>query len=431
MKNIARPVRAYAIDAAPSRLPGLLASAAPRLSIVVLPFVNLSNDPEQEYLADALTEDLTTDLSRIEGMLVIARGTALTFKGKAADAKQVGRELGVHYVLDGSFRKLGPRIRVNAQLIDAETAAHLWAERFDRDAEDLFTVQDEIASRIAIELNLNLLAIEAAKPTKNPTALDYLLRARVVAMGSASAERYAEAIGLLERALALDPQSVLIRSRLAQQLTARVMAAMPADAADIERARALAEGALGASRAIRPRITRGRRCCGRSDTGRRRRRITMHVLLAIATLRLPMPTLRNAGCCQVRSTRRSHWPSGRSASVRAIPTSATFISGSVSRTCCNRATTRRSPGWRRRAPRRRRGCRLAFGLAPPMAWPATTIRLRTNSPKPVVFQPAIAIRASLACAPPATIRPRPGIGAYQRSAPCSRRLFLLACARPE
>jgi len=212
-----------------------------------LPFANLSNDPEQEYFVDALTEDLTADLSRIEGMFVIAYGTACTFKGKAADAKQIGHELGVRYVLEGSVRKLGPRVRVNAQLIDAETAAHVWAERFERDADDLFAAQDEIAGRIAVELNLNLLAAEAAKPTANSTALDYLLQARVASMGSASAERYAQAIGLLEQALALDPQSVLIRSRLAQQLTARVMAAMPADAADIERARALAEGALAAS----------------------------------------------------------------------------------------------------------------------------------------------------------------------------------------
>ena len=231
----------------PSAPPISQPAVAPRLSIVVLPFANLSNDPEQEYFVDALTEDLTADLSRIEGMFVIAYGTACTFKGKAADAKQIGHELGVRYVLEGSVRKFGPRVRVNAQLIDAETAAHVWAELFDRDPDDLFEAQDEIARRIAVELNLNLLAAEAAKPTKNSTALDYLLQARVASMGSASAERYAQAIGLLEQALALDPQSVLIRSRLAQQLTARVMAAMPADAADIERARALAEGALAAS----------------------------------------------------------------------------------------------------------------------------------------------------------------------------------------
>jgi adenylate cyclase len=247
LKNIARPVRAYAIDMAPARLAPASGPSAPRLSIVVLPFANLSNDPEQEYFADALTEDLTTDLSRIEGMFVIARGTAYTFKGKTGDAKQVGRELGVRYALEGSVRKLGPRIRVNAQLIDAETAAHLWAERFDRDAEDLFAVQDEITSRIAIELNFNLLTAEAAKPTENPTALDYLLRGRAAMMAPSSQERYVRGLPLLERALALDPKSVVIRSRLAHALAARVMDGTSADAADIERALALAEESLAIS----------------------------------------------------------------------------------------------------------------------------------------------------------------------------------------
>jgi TolB-like protein len=247
LKNIARPVRAYAIETAPVGLVAASAPSAPRLSIVVLPFANLSNDPDQEYFADALTEDLTTDLSRIEGMFVIARGTAFTFKGKTGDAKQVGRELGVRYVLEGSVRKLGPRIRVNAQLIDAETAAHLWAERFDRNAEDLFVVQDEITGRIAIELNFNLLAAEAAKPTENPTALDYLLRGRAAMMAPSSQERYVRALPLLERALALDPQSVVSRSRLAHALAVRVMDGTSADAADIERALALAEGSLAIS----------------------------------------------------------------------------------------------------------------------------------------------------------------------------------------
>jgi adenylate cyclase len=242
LKNIARPVRAYAIDAAPVRLAGPAMPAAPRLSIVVLPFANLSNDPKQEYFADALTEDLTTDLSRIDGMFVIARGSAFTYKGKAADPKQIGRELGVRYVLEGGVRKLGARIRINAQLIDAETAGHLWAERFDRDTADLFAVQDEIAGRIAIELNLNLLAAVAAKPAEHPTALDYYLRARAAGMAPPSPERDARVIGLLEQALELDPQSVAIRSRLAGILTGRV-----AEAANIERARVLAESALALS----------------------------------------------------------------------------------------------------------------------------------------------------------------------------------------
>ena len=128
-------------------------AVAPRLSIVVLPFTNLSNDPEQQYFADGITEDLTTDLSRIADMFVISRNTAFTYRNKPVDTKQIGRELGVRYVLEGSVRRSGNQVRVNAQLIDAETDAHLWAERFDRDTSDLFALQNEITSRIAIALN--------------------------------------------------------------------------------------------------------------------------------------------------------------------------------------------------------------------------------------------------------------------------------------
>src|SRR5207302_3161211 len=129
---------------------------AQRLSIVVLPFANLSNDPEQEYFADGITEDLTTDLSRIADMLVISRNTAFTYRNKPVDTRQIGRELGVRYVLEGSVRRSANQVRVNAQLIDAETDAHLWAERFDRDRGDLFALQNEITSRIAVALNLEL-----------------------------------------------------------------------------------------------------------------------------------------------------------------------------------------------------------------------------------------------------------------------------------
>ena len=124
-------------------------AAAPRLSIVVLPFNNLSDDREQQYFADGVTEDLTTDLSRIAGSFVISRNTAFTYKGKPVNAKQIGRELGVRYVLEGSVRRSAKQVRVNAQLIDAETGAHLWAERFERDTGDLFALQNEITGRIA------------------------------------------------------------------------------------------------------------------------------------------------------------------------------------------------------------------------------------------------------------------------------------------
>jgi TolB-like protein/DNA-binding winged helix-turn-helix (wHTH) protein len=150
----------------------------PRLSIVVLPFANLSDDGKQEYLADGITDDLTTDLSRITGMFVISRNTALTYRNKSIDAKQIGRELGVRYLLDGSVRRSGNQVRVNAQLIDTENNAHLWAERFDRDIGDVFALQSEITSRIAVALNLELIGAEAARPAVRPDALDYILRAR-------------------------------------------------------------------------------------------------------------------------------------------------------------------------------------------------------------------------------------------------------------
>jgi adenylate cyclase len=181
VKNIARPVRVYAMrPEAIADLPAAKASlttsisqpaVAPRLSIVVLPFANLSNDPEQQYFADAITEDLTTDLSCTPGMFVISRHTAFTYQGKRVATRQIGRELGVRYVLEGSVRRSGNRIRVNAQLIDAETDAHLWAERFERDAGDLFALQDEIASRIAATLGPQLVRVRLLGQASTPTQL--------------------------------------------------------------------------------------------------------------------------------------------------------------------------------------------------------------------------------------------------------------------
>jgi TolB-like protein len=134
------------------------ARPAPRLSIVVLPFQNLSNDPDQEYFADGITDDLTSDLSRISGSCVIARTTAFTYKGKPVDVKQIGRELAVHYVLEGSVRRTGDQVRVNAQLIDAVSGAHLWADRFDTNLANLAKTQSEITGRLAWTLNMELLS---------------------------------------------------------------------------------------------------------------------------------------------------------------------------------------------------------------------------------------------------------------------------------
>jgi TolB-like protein/DNA-binding winged helix-turn-helix (wHTH) protein len=221
---------------------------APRLSIVVLPFANLGNDPGQQYFADGVTEDLTIDLSRIAHMLVISRNTAFTYRNKQVDTKQIGRELGVRYVLEGSIRRSGDRLRVTAQLIDAETDAHLWAERFDRDTADLLTLQNEITSRIAFALNTELVAAEAARPTNNPDALDYILRGRAVRNKVLTRDNSAEAISLFERALALDPGSVEALSWLASTLADRVLA-FPTNSADgdIKRTDELATQAVTAA----------------------------------------------------------------------------------------------------------------------------------------------------------------------------------------
>jgi TolB-like protein/cytochrome c-type biogenesis protein CcmH/NrfG len=220
----------------------------PGLSIVVLPFTNLSDDPEQQYFADGITEDLTTDLSRLADITVISRQTAFVYRNKPADMRQIGRELRVRYVLDGSARRLGNRIRVNAQLIDAETDSHLWADRFDGDADDLFGLQNEITSRIAISLDLELARAEAERPTIRPDALDYIRRGRALYLGCVpTRQSHAEQIALFERALALDPTSMKAQCFLAAALTSRVQDQMTDSAvSDIARAEELASRALTA-----------------------------------------------------------------------------------------------------------------------------------------------------------------------------------------
>ena len=226
----------------------VLQYSAPRLSIVVLPFANLSDDPQQEYFADGITEDLTTDIARIQGSVVIARNTAFTYKGKPLDAKQIGRELGVRYVVEGSVRRSGHQVRINVQLVDADTGAHLWAERFDRDIGDLFAVQNEITARIARSLEGQLAIAEARRPTDNPDALDYLLRGRAVLTRPISRENNDEAVKLFETALALDPRAVDAAAWLSVALTVRVTDELSLDAeADLRRAERLAAQALEAS----------------------------------------------------------------------------------------------------------------------------------------------------------------------------------------
>jgi TolB-like protein len=182
----------------------------PRLSIVVLPFVNLSGDPQQDYFADGVTESLTTDLSRIRGSFVIGRHTAFTYKGEAFDLKRIGRELNVRYVLEGSVQRSGKRLRVNVQLIDAETANHLWAERFDKPIVDLFDMQDEIVSRLANTLNSQLIAAEArqAERTQHPDVMDLIFLGWACFNKGPTLENLTQARGFFERALALDPRNV-------------------------------------------------------------------------------------------------------------------------------------------------------------------------------------------------------------------------------
>jgi TolB-like protein len=207
LKNIARPIRAYAVGlSANAHQIAPLPSSAPRLSIVVLPFANLGGDPEQEYFVDGVTESLTTDLSRINGAFVIARNTAFTFKGKAVDVKKLGRELNVRYVLEGSVQRGGNRLRVNVQLIDAETGNHLWAERFEKPIADLFDMQDEIVSRLANTLSAQLINAEArrAETAMHPDTMDLYFLGRA----SVNKGNLGQAQGFFGRALALDPANV-------------------------------------------------------------------------------------------------------------------------------------------------------------------------------------------------------------------------------
>jgi adenylate cyclase len=207
LKNITQPIRVYGVklDNAPTR-PDLTLPNKP--SIAVLPFQNLSGDPEQDYFADGMVDDIITGLSRIKWLFVIARNTTFTYKGRAVDVKQVGCELGVRYVLEGSVRKAADRVRVTGQLIDAETGAHVWAERYDRKADDIFALQDDITLSVVgtIEPSLRLAEIERVKRKRSDSldAYDLVLQAQPDVY-SRVPERCAKALLLLERALALDP----------------------------------------------------------------------------------------------------------------------------------------------------------------------------------------------------------------------------------
>jgi adenylate cyclase len=211
LKNIARPVRVYRVSGAPNTTavtsPAL--SLPDKPSIAVLPFANMSGDPEQEYFADGMVEEIITALSRIRWLFVIARNSSFSYKGQSPDVRQVGRELGVRYVLEGSVRKAGGRVRITAQLIEAVTGAHLWADRFDGSLEEVFELQDQVASSIAGVIEPTLQAAEmryaAERPTNDLTAYDLYLRARSVA-STYEREDLAKALQLLEQAIAREPR---------------------------------------------------------------------------------------------------------------------------------------------------------------------------------------------------------------------------------
>ena len=210
LKNIARPVRIYRLAASPSAAAPATPAPPERPSIAVLAFTNMSGDPEQEYFSDGISEDIITDLSKASELLVIARNSSFTYKGKPVDVKQVGRELGVRYVLEGSVRKAGARVRVTGQLIDASNGAHIWADRFDRDLTDIFAVQDEVTREIISALKIKLTERErtltSVAVTKNPDAHDLFLKGRGLLLGNKrDHDTFRDTVTSFQRAIELDP----------------------------------------------------------------------------------------------------------------------------------------------------------------------------------------------------------------------------------
>jgi TolB-like protein/class 3 adenylate cyclase len=216
LKNIARPVRAYAAvwnelgQAIQRRGVTFNPSLAPRLSIVVLPFANIGGDPEQDYFVDGVTESLTTDLSRMGSTLVIARNSAFSYKGNAIDVRQVGRELNVRHVVQGSVQRSGNRLRVNVQLVDAESGKHLWADRFEKPVADLFDMQDAIVSRLAHTLGDQLVVAEArrAERSLHPDAMDLTFQGQACLYKGTDPKHLTQARDFFERALAIDHRTV-------------------------------------------------------------------------------------------------------------------------------------------------------------------------------------------------------------------------------
>jgi TolB-like protein/Flp pilus assembly protein TadD len=286
LKNIARPVRAYAVmregrlPALPSCGAPLAPLSAPHLSIVVLPFVNIGGDPEQDYFVDGVTESLTTDLSRIHGSFVIARNTAFAYRGTAPDARQVGRELNVRYLLEGSVQRAGQRLRINVQLTDTEAANHVWADRFDKPVADLFDIQDEIVARLAGALDAQLIEAEAQRASRspNPDAMDLYFQGRACWYKGLTPEYLGQASAFFQRALALDPTNVealvghatvmaTIAGSFASDDRAAQLAAAEADlskALSLQPQHSVAHLAMGVVQMFTNRVDHGIRSCERA-----------------------------------------------------------------------------------------------------------------------------------------------------------------------
>jgi adenylate cyclase len=251
VKNITKPVQVYRVRMEPgaAAVPG--PDAAPALpekpSIAVLPFANMSGDPEQEYFSDGITEDIITDLSKLSGLFVIARNSVFLYKGQAVKPEQVSRELGVRYLLEGSVRKAGGRVRITAQLVDATTAGHVWAERYDRDLEDIFALQDEVTQEIVGALQVQLTQGERERPRRAPTnnleAYEYYLRGREHHRHR-TREANAQAQQMFERAIELDPEFAAAHAWLGRTHVVEWLLQWNEDEECLEEALALAQRAI-------------------------------------------------------------------------------------------------------------------------------------------------------------------------------------------
>ncbi len=244
VKNIARPVRVFRIGRANGGEPASLPAVPDRPSIAVLPFANMSGDAEQEYFSDGISEDLITDLSKVSALFVIARNSSFTYKGRSVKVQEVGRELGVRFVLEGSIRKAGNRVRITAQLVDAQSGGHLWADRFDRELTDIFATQDEVVQKIVDKLSKVEQQDLRRDETRSLEAYESWLRARQL-LGRGTRETIAQARALHRRAIELDPNFCSPHVGLAFAAVSDYVNAWIADPAS-----ALDEGERWARRAI-------------------------------------------------------------------------------------------------------------------------------------------------------------------------------------